>query len=339
MSRPSWANDGRSIVFTANRTGSLPQVWRVDAESGQLEIVAGLGQVSGYLSVWGDRLIFVQWQQYNRDIRRVAVGADRDSEPETLIGSAYGEWNADISPDGSQIVFESVRSGFNSVWKSGIDGSSPVQLTDFEEWAGTPRWSSDGRMIAFDSLHSGDWDLWLVEAEGGVPRQLTAASSDENIPAWSRDGRWIYFSSTRTGKREIFKIPCEGGEAIQFTKNGGLSARESGDGQYVYYTKLTELGLWRLPRSGDGEEEKVLPGIRSGDFEIGKQGIYFSRHAPQDFRISFLSFGTGETTQLYRRSGPFEHTHQLNVSPDEKWLLFSESPMATSELMLVQNFH
>ncbi|MFZ0429594.1 MAG: hypothetical protein WAO20_15860 [Acidobacteriota bacterium] len=214
-----------------------------------------------------------------------------------------------------------------------------MQLTDFEEWSGTPRWSPDGRTIAFDSLHSGNWDLWLVDAEGGVPRQLTADSADENSPAWSRDGRWIYFSSSRTGKREIFRIPSQGGEAKQLTEHGGYYARESRDGQYVYYAKITELGLWRLPSSGQGEEEKVLPRVLVRDFDMGERGIYFAERAPQNFRFSFLDLETGETTLLYSRQGPFQRASDLSVSPDEKWFLFSEKPLATSELMLVENFH
>ena len=107
----------------------------------------------------------------------------------------------------------------------------------------------------------------------------------------------------------------------------------------MYYNKRTESGLWRLPSSRDGEEERVLPGIGVRDFAIGERGIYFAERAPQDFRIYLFDLETAETTQLYRRRGPFQQYHDLCVSPDEKWLLFGESPMPTSELILVENFH
>ena len=220
------------------------------------------------------------------------------------------------------------------------DGSDPVQLTSFEEHSGTPRWSPDGRTIVFDSLHSGNWDLWLIDPEGGLPRRLATDLSDENMGTWSRDGKWIYFSSTRTGTAEIYKMPSEGGDAVQLTHRGGtFYAVESWDGRYLYFNANGgSLGpLWRLPTSGGDEEEQVLPEVRGRDWAIGKRGIYFVRTSGQDYSIHLFDSETGETTELYREQGASAH-RELVVSPDEKWLLFSESPAPKSELMLVEGF-
>jgi hypothetical protein len=43
-------------------------------------------------------------------------------------------------------------------------------------------------------------------------------------------------------------------------------------------------------------------------------------------------------TELFRREGQV-FIQDLTVSPDEKWILYSESPWTTSEVMLVENFH
>ncbi len=349
---PAWSPDGRKIAFTGVfDDGASAAIYLVPSLGGPERKLTDRRTEPRVLS--HEELWSVSWSQDGKNL----IFSDRESseapsrivqmsieslEKKVLTQPPYesrGDSGPEFSPDGSQIVFESNRSGQDTVWKCNSDGTSPAQLTNFEEWSGTARWSPDGRMIAFDSLHSGNWDLWLTDPEGGVPQQLTMDSSDENNPTWSRDGRWLYFSSTRTGKREIFKIPSQGGEATQLTGNGGFYARESTDGQYVFYTKLTELGLWRVPSNGDGEEEEVLPDIFARDFATGKRGIYFARRASQDFRIYLLGSGTGETTELYARKGPFHQFTDLAVSPDEKWLLFSERPMATSELMLVENFY
>jgi hypothetical protein len=41
--------------------------------------------------------------------------------------------------------------------------------------------------------------------------------------------------------------------------------------------------------------------------------------------------------EIVTREGPYEHMF-LGVSPDERWILYSEAPMATAEVMLVENF-
>ncbi|MEJ2147436.1 MAG: DUF5050 domain-containing protein, partial [Acidobacteriota bacterium] len=291
-----------------------------------------------FVSVWKDRLVFAEFRRYHRDIYRVPIRPEPRAEPKLLIGSAYNDWNADISPEGREIVFESNRSGKNAIWKCRSDGSKPLQLTVLEGFCGTPRWSPDGRRIVFDSNQSGNWDLWLMDPEGGAPHQLTNDLSDENQGTWSRDGRWIYFTSARTGRNEIFKMPAEGGKPVQLTRDGGWYALESTDGKSVYYTRQSEPGLWRLPASGQGESIHMLSQVRFTNWAVGDRGIYFAAYAPQDYRIQFYDLKSGETTELYRRQGAFDHPG-LAVSPDEKWLLFGEVPWPEAELMLAENFH
>ncbi|MEJ2077322.1 MAG: hypothetical protein P8Z74_04845 [Acidobacteriota bacterium] len=69
-----------------------------------------------------------------------------------------------------------------------------------------------------------------------------------------------------------------------------------------------------------------------------KAGIYFATSNRLDYRIQYLKLGTKETTEIYRKQGPFDHANGLSVSPDETLLLFSERPLPTSELMMAENF-
>ncbi len=56
------------------------------------------------------------------------------------------------------------------------------------------------------------------------------------------------------------------------------------------------------------------------------QGIYFRGPVQwPDFCIDYLDVEIGEVTELFARRGDLEHAYfELAVSPDEKWLLFSE---------------
>jgi len=73
-------------------------------------------------------------------------------------------------------------------------------------------------------------------------------------------------------------MPASGGAAIQVTKRGGSMPLESVDGQYLYYVKLSQNALWKLPLAG-GEEFQVLPAVAGfgSAYAPGKDGIYFIR--------------------------------------------------------------
>ncbi len=258
-----------------------------------------------------------------------------------------------FSPHGDRIAFSSYRSGQANIWLLEGADSRPTQLTNLED-AGSPTWAPDGMRVAFDSRQSGNYDLWVVDVDGGVPRQLTFEPSDDGTPSWSRDGRWIYFHSDRSGEMQIWRIPPEGGDAEQVTRDGGFFARESTDGTTLYVFKFdpeSERGLWRLPVGG-GEAARVL-GPSLDDFRNWSpsgSGIYFSTGSKlQDSELSFATGGrtayalkfldaaTGVVTDLFRRE-KIAAVASVEVSPDEKWILWAEIPMGQSELILVENF-
>jgi Tol biopolymer transport system component/predicted Ser/Thr protein kinase len=340
----TWTADGREILFTA---GALNRnTFRVGLAGGEARAVEGIGEDAGWVSIRGMRMVFALGAVEPQSIWRVPGrrAAGRDRAPEKLIVSSRPDVNPAYSPDGRRIAFSSERSGVSNIWVCDSDGTNPVQLTSFERHTGTPRWSRDGRRIVFDSLEAGDVNLYVLEADGGgVPRRLTQEPSSDCCGTWSRDGRWIYFNSNRGGSTQIWKLPVEGGTAVQVTKGGGFYAEESWDGQHLYYARQAgDTGIWRVPVAG-GNETEVLPGPIPGwgSWALSRSGVYYSTiralAGRSEYRILHLEFESGRVSDLYRKEGPF-YQQWLTVSPDEEWILFSESPYWTSELMLAENF-
>jgi eukaryotic-like serine/threonine-protein kinase len=336
----SWTPDGTEIAFSSSNAGSAGRLARVSLAGGAPQPVVGVGDNAVDASVRGHRMVYLQNTTSILDTWRIPrPAALRSNEtPERLLASSA---NLSYSPDGRKIAFESSRGGTTGIWLSNADGSHPTQLTTSKSESGTPRWSPDGRRLVIDSLEAGNWDLYVVGVDGGTPRPLTQEPSEDGTGTWSRDGRWIYFHSDRSGRSEIWKIPPDGGAAVQVTRDGGFYAVESEDGRYLYYSKFSDPGIWRVPLSGGDASEVVKGPVNWMSWALTGQGLYYatthSQARREEFTIQYLDSSSGRTTLLYRKEGVFFHLY-LTVSPDEKWILFGESPEQQSDLMLMENF-
>jgi Tol biopolymer transport system component len=289
-------------------------------------------------------MVYEQRSGGPRDIWRVPgrTAPVRDRAPERFITSSHDETNQAYSPDGRRIAFASYRSGTSDVWICDSDGSNPIQLTSFRRHAGCPRWSPDGRTLVFDSNEAGDWNLYTIDADGGVPRRVTQPPFTGNLGIWSPTGLWIYFASQLSGDWEVWRIPSEGGEAVQVTRDGGGAPAVSPDGRYLYYSKsAVASGIWRVPMEGGEETEIVREAVHPKNYALSGSGIYFATERPRgrrrEYTIRYLNPESGQTTEVFRKEGPFDHMW-IAVSPDEEWILYGERPAPSSELMLVENF-
>ncbi len=249
-------------------------------------------------------------------------------------GSARQQGLPQYSPDGHKIAFQSTRSGNLEVWRCDADGSDCLQLTSYGgPQLGTPRWSPDSQSLAFDCRVTGQPAVYIVGADGGTPRLL---AQDAYVPSWSRDGRWIYFASGRSGRGEVWKAPAAGGPAAQVTRNGGGAAFESADGKYLYYDRdinSSADSLLRMPVEG-GEEVKVVPTLQFwANFGVTARGVYFM---PDSRTIRFLDPGSGRVSTLATLEK--DAAFGLCVSPDDRFVVWSQRDHITSEVMLVDGF-
>jgi Tol biopolymer transport system component len=327
-------------------------LWRLPLGAPEKLQRVGAGENGVHPSVarQGQRLAFTD-QFTDSNIWRIETSKSgregTHSPPVKLIASTRADHSPKYSPDGSRIVFNSDRSGREEIWRCDSNGANLVQLTHFGgKGAGTPRWSPDGRQIAFDSRMFGAGDIFVMDAEGGAPRRLTTEPSHDVMPSWSRDSRWIYFCSDRTKRYEVWKAPAEGGPAKQVTWQGGFEAFESTDGKCLYYTKGRFGGIWRVTLK-EGEpigEETMVPGLRdSGHFRYWvptKEGVFF---VPEEhtsvYAIKFLEFSTGQVAPIFTlEREPVFGPPGLDVSPDGRWILYTQVDQKISNITLVEGF-
>jgi len=281
----------------------------------------------------------------DRNIWRIpGLNSDnRKPTPEKWIASTEDDQEPQFSPDGKRIAFTSARSGTSEVWMAASNGREVAQLTSLGgAIAGSPRWSPDSRWIAFDAPKAGKTDIFVISAEGGAPRLLTSGTGNNIRPSWSSDGRGIYFGSNRGGEWEIWKAPVQGGDAVQVTKAGGYEGFESLDGKLVFYSKPKTPGIWSVPVEG-GQETLVLEKPGTNEWAVARDGICFldwkdALHPVVQFynlrnRRSTIVYEFPQGTNLHNTAGT-----TISISPDERWILYTQLDQAGSNLVPVENF-
>ena len=319
-------------------------MWRVSANGGSPRPVAGVSALAYRPSIprKGNLLAYEHaslssgiWQVGLKD-KNHAVG------PPVRLTAATGMINArpSFSPDAKKVVFESDRLGYSDIWYCDSDGSNCAQLTSLRGTAGTARWSPDGHRIAFEFQSQHYYDVYVLELPGGRPRLLpTFSGADNGAPNWSRDGKWIYFySSHEKGPLQLWKVPFQGGTPLRVTKNGGVYAVESDDGRSLYYSKLEQPGVWKMPLNG-GEEERVLEqpeGHEWFNWALSPNGLYFvNRTNFEKGQIEFFDFNSRKGTVICNVAKP---APGLALAPDGRSLLYSTNESEDYNIMLVKNF-
>jgi len=334
----AWAPDGRSLVFSSNRTGGY-YLWRIPAGGGRPQRLPGLGDSTSEPSFSRDGR-YLAYSRFFADANIWRVDVEGPWSPHKLISSTYYDSSPSFSPDRRQVVFRSNRSGFHEIWVSDIGGRSARQLTHFNgPLTGTPRWSPDGRWIAFDSRPEAQADIYVIPAAGGTPRRVTGNAAEDVVPNWSRDSRWIYFASNRSGAWQVWKTRLDAGQLVQVTRQGGFAAMESPDGRYLYYAKgRGTAGLWRVPVGG-GEENPVLEDLKPGYWgywSVLANSVLYA-DTPQDGRRGLYLFGLhgGTPRLLGAMDKPVAVSDPgIAVSGDGRVLLYTQIDQSGADILL-----
>ena len=254
-----------------------------------------------------------------------------------LSSSTLDETAPSYSPDGTQVVFTSTRSGSEELWISRLDGTNLRQMTSMggPQCSGA-QWAPDGQSILFTSTREGTSDLYLLFPRTREIRRLTTDSAQELEANWSRDGQSIYFGSNRSGRFEIWRMHADGSATMQVTTSGGQTAQESPDRRSLYYAKNgSPTTIWRVPLDG-GDDVQLVDGLSyPNNFVVGDRGIYFLAvgDSASKTSIDFFEFSTGRRTTLAKVGKPW--WSGIALSADQGWLLFATIDRDGSDLMLV----
>ena len=341
----AWARDGRSLIVSSQRGGGLHGIWQIplDRQVQPRRITeGGLDSITPAMARNANRLVWVSQQEDYNIYRVPAAGGGM---PSRLVASTMRDRGPVYSPNG-RIAFISDRSGAKEVWIARADGSNPYRVTNFNgPSCGSERWSPDGRQVAFESLQFGNPDVFVADCEQesmrcGEPRRVTTDTTSELVPSWSRDGRFLYFASNRSGRWEAWRMPAAGGPALQITTNGGMAPVESHDARWLYYTKGSSPGIWRMPLPELGREELVLNKIFpvAQEWDFGREEIVFidrpGRGEPGILRAFHLSSRRLRQILSFADLGVEPRPTGVSLSPDATWIAYSQLDRSGSNVIV-----
>ena len=334
-----WNKDNQKLYFTSFRAVGQLNLWQVSAiEKSEPQLIPTGSKNLDSLSVSPDgRTIAFVEQTADENIWEI----EPNSEPHPLIRSTRADHSPQFSPDGSQIVFASDRTGNYEIWLADSDGRNQKQLTDSNTSAGSPRFSPDGKFIVYDAQIADGSDVYIVSVNGGTPRRLTKNAGNNSLPAWSADGNSIFFLSNLSGGEQIWKMPTSGGKAVQITKQGAFEMFAAPDGRTIIYSKAGgKAGLWSV--GTDGENEKPIPElVEAGawrSWTVSPNGIYFTAFSPQiPLDIKFYDFKTEQIAKIaHVNKSPLTYYSNLSVSPDGKKILYARQDQTMAGIMLAE---
>ena len=256
-----WSANGEHITFQSTRDGrSCDQQYVMRADGSDVRQISVGGKTTCGFFYDSDRRVFFgathhadtacpprpdpsQGYVWPLDPFDIYTANPDGSDLKRLTN--YGVYTAEgiLSPDGSKIVFTSLKDGDLEIYTMNVDGTDVRRLTNSPGYDGGPWWSPDGTKIVYRAHHPKDSaelaeyqrllslnmirpskvELFVMNADGSDQRQITSLGGANFGPTWTPDGSQIIFSSNHQNPRsrnfDLFLVNVDGSGLTQITSH------------------------------------------------------------------------------------------------------------------------
>ena len=256
--------DGQQLIFQSNDAPDVPcdQIFVMDIDGGNRRRISnGEGRTTcAYFFPSGGRLLYSSTHladtacpappDYSRgyvwplDDYDIFVADADGSNAQRITDTPGYDAEATISPDGSTIVFTSVRDGDLEIYVMDADGNNVRRLTNEPGYDGGAFFSPDGsrivyrahhpadaeeladyqRLLAENLIRPGELDVWVMDADGRNKRKVLEVRGADFAPFFHPDGQRIIFSSNQhdpAGRNfDLYLVRLDGTGLERITQHG-----------------------------------------------------------------------------------------------------------------------
>jgi len=200
IAKPRWAPDSRSILVAGWRSEAGTAIYRVDIDTGKVELAVDLPS--------GSRLRDHEWARDGRGFFYVRQDRSKNScqilyrdlktgdERELYLGPAGEDYVIASSPDGRWLSF--VNRGANGVLRTmPTGGGAPRETYRFgQRTCIRSEWTPDSKSVIFACMQPGKSDriLCRIPAEGGTLQELGLEAAFWDRVSLNPDGQRVVFT-------------------------------------------------------------------------------------------------------------------------------------------------
>jgi len=338
--RVSWSADGEWLVESF-APGPDPirgwQIARVSTATGVREELTlpnpgTLGDYSPAVSPDGSRIAFVRG--INGATADLHVIPFSGGTPTRITWDNQDLVGVDWSADGQSLVYATDRAGGYTIWRAGIDGSTPELVVGGAAKLKHPSVARTSGRITYESW-AYEINLWeapisdRLDLEADLTPTLRPAvrTSDQwnHSPDLSPDAQRLAFISTRSGGAELWISDRDGANARQLTTFGRAYVRPprwSPDGSRILISAsvngqldlyVVDVASGTITRLTDDQDDEVAPA-----WSHDGAALLFGARRSGTWQLMRMTIADRARTQLTTDGG-----YAAQPSPDGKTILFT----------------
>ena len=238
---PSWSPDGKYLTYAQFEYRMFPKgkqkrivLKKHNLQTGERKILSAKeGMNSGATWMPNGKAIAATMSFTGRP-EIYLIDPNNPSEPEPLsrniqwrkmAGEGFQasqlsllfEVEPSFSPDGSQMVISSRRTGHAMIYTVDMATKVATQLTFAGQYNATPAWSPKGDKIIFAAQRTGEgnFDLYLIDPDGNNLARVTQGDrpgrrvNSEN-PSWAPTGRHFAYANSEGGVYGVYVMTVDG---------------------------------------------------------------------------------------------------------------------------------
>jgi serine/threonine-protein kinase len=277
--------------------------------------------------VWVDRQGILQELDYASGRGFVRASSPRLSPDENLVALQINDEKRDIwlyglargtmirlthegvnssplwSPDGTRVVYQSMRGGRSNLFWQEITGRGPAQaLTPSSAATQYPgSFAPDGETFLYSEIRPETArDIFVLPLDGEQhPRIYLQTPDGETTPRLSPDGRFVAYVSDESGRNEVYVQPFSGsGIKHQVSTDGGAEVVWAKRGGEIFYRsggRMMAVQVKTEPSLGIGLPQLLFEGLYllssgpTANYDVSTDGTRFLMLAADDTHAASLA--------------------------------------------------